>query len=66
MPIIDLVDRDGCLIGRDTVGIETDDGYFIQIRDGDAAIRVIPVPMFGPNIPMDMEVANILDIGAII
>ena len=75
MPIIDLVDRDGYLIGRDTLGIETEetirDGYVMQIRDGDAAIHVIPVPldnlpMLDPNIQMDTEVADIYDVGAII
>ncbi len=75
MPIVDLVDRDGYLIGRDRLGIETEqtirDGYVMQIRDGEAAIHVIPVPldnlpMLDPNIPMDTEVADILDIGAII
>ena len=75
MAIVDLVDRDGYLIGRDTLGIETEqtirDGYVMQIRDGDAAIHVIPVPldnlpMLDPNIPMDTEVADIFDIGAII
>lgn len=75
MPIVDLVDRDGYLIGRDTLGIEAEqtihDDYVMQIRDGDAAIHVIPVPldnlpMLDPNIPMDTEVADIYDIGAII
>ena len=75
MAIVDLVDRDGYLIGRDTLVIETEqtirDGYVMQIRDGDAAIRVIPLPldnlpMLDPNIPMDTEVADIYDIGAII
>lgn len=70
MPIVDLVDRDGYLIGRDTLGIETEqtirDGYVMQIRDGDATIHVIPVPSLDPNIPMDTEVADIYDVGAII
>lgn len=62
MAIVDLVDRDGFLIGRDVLGIETEqtirDGYVMQIRDGEAAIHVIPVPldnipMRDPDIPMD-------------
>jgi len=75
MAIVDLVDRDGYLIGRDVLGIETEetirDGYVMQIRDDEATVHVIPVPldnlpMLDPNIPMDTEVAGIFDIGAII
>ena len=71
MAIVDLVDRDGYLIGRDTTEQTIRDDYVMQIRDGDAAIHVIPVPldnlpMLDPNIPMDTEVADIFDIGAII
>lgn len=75
MAIVDLVDHDGYLIGRDKLGIETEqtirDGYVMQIRDGDAAIHVIPVPldnlpMLDPNIPLDPETADIFDIGAVI
>lgn len=72
MAIVDLVDRDGYIIGRDTLGIETEqtirDGYVMQIRDGDAAIHVIPVPLDNlpmlHDIPLDPEVTEIYDIGA--
>lgn len=75
MAIVDLIDRDGHLIGRDVLGIETEqtirDGYVMQIRDGDAAIHVIPVPpdnlpTLDPNIPMGTEVADIYNIDVII
>jgi len=70
MPIVDLVDRDGYLIGRDTLGIGTEqtirDGYVMQIRDGEATVHVIPVPPDNLPMPMDTEVADIFDIGAII
>lgn len=74
MAIVDLVDRDGYLIGRDKLGIETEqtirDGYVMQIRDGDAAIHVISVPLDNlpmlPDIPLDPQTGEIYDIGAII
>lgn len=75
MPIVDLVDRDGYLIGRDKLGIETEqtirDGYVMQISDGEGTIHVIPVPLdnlptLDPNIPLDPETAEIFNNGAII
>lgn len=75
MAIIDLVDRNGVLVGRDGMNIETEetilDTYVMRIQDGEGAIHVYPVPFETPvGMPHEIPPADVLeeiyDIDAII
>lgn len=71
MSIVDLVDRNGVLVGRDALNIKTEetlrDNYVMRIQDGNAVIHVYSVPFDTPvGMPHTDLIEEVYGNGAII